>query len=226
MLFILAYECLFSQKKDILYSLNIDKWVCNISLYNSGKYDVYLSKNLSNDVVYSLHLSQGSFSWKANLLTLCDKLHHFNQTFLYRDGKIASQKSFGFLSGRTLLADRSSYLDEKLSESVLVSYSKAKEERFNYVNVHKGKYSFWGGDYYSNNGFSLSLKKKQQYILSYKLDYDTILLSSGTWLQSGNMIVLSDVFLKSNFYLLVKADKSLISKYVLGDYKGIAFKVR
>lgn len=81
-------------------------------------------------------------------------------------------------------------------------------------------------NYYSNEGFSLNLKKDHKFILSYKLNYDTILLSSGTWAQSGNLIVLIDAFLKSNFYLLVKADKSLISKYVLGDYKGIMFRVR
>lgn len=223
-LILFVQENLFSQKKGVVYSLDIDKWFCNVSLYNSGEYDVYLSQNMTNDIVYSLHLSHGSFFWEANLLTLHDKVNQFHATFLYKNKKIVPQQNFKFLLGKVLSVDISSYLDEKSLEPIPFSYINAKKERLKYQNDHKEKYLLFSGSYYSADGFLLNLKKEHVFLLSYKLNSNTLLLSSGTWQRKGNELVLFDTSLKSYFYLLINKNKSLVSKYILGDYYGVLLK--
>ncbi len=203
------------------YTLNKGYIVYSLTLYKNNLYEFENLDINSDDFFYSKYISYGFFTKKGDTLIFNDKLNSFKILALYKNDSITLIKSFKWLLNKTYTFN--SEIEDSIPSSLMFkefSYSLQKQNKYyndSYNEIFKlrlGKYNTIGEWY------------DELYLMpdkTYKLIFKRIVLSEGTWKRDKNIIELWDISLKHSFYLLIKRDGTLESRYVPGDYEGEIF---
>jgi hypothetical protein len=195
------------------YSLSLNKKQnFYITFFSSGRYDIEIMENETDDIVEAMILSYGDYLIKNNEITLIDNFHNYKMKLLKSNDSLIVKLSFKCLLNKKFVFYENTKENEPGFLKNIIDTIKIKQERIEYNNTNKIPYPLDFGLYDDGKDYFLNLEKNN----TYRLAYRWCILAEGTWNRDGNIIKLYDTSLKSYFYL--KIDKTgLISKYLPGD---------
>ena len=191
-----------------------EKIDCNIYLFKNNSYYIELSENVTSDIIESLVLSYGKFSLTNNEVTLIDKVHNYKMQLILDNNVLIVKQAFGFITNKRFSCYSPNYHTGIPCSNINALF--LQEERDKYKKAHIPLVPLNIGIFENEQGFKLNIQQNNKY----ELEFKSIILSEGEWCRDGNELELKDLNLEHSFYVLI-SDKMLISKLLLGDYKGL-----
>ena len=217
LLLIIKFIPSYSQIEFGNYVYNIsDEVHCDLCLFENGQYCITITELICSDIVDASIISYGGYYLEKDTVLLFDSLHDYKMKLLKINEGLKVDRAFCFLQERIMLYD--GYYDI-LPPLPRTSKLPILENRRKNKETNKQLNTLSLGNYYSENGYEISLFA----FGLYKLKYKGYLLSKGFWIKDRNELRLFDPVLSHGFYLFIH-DKKLKSSFLPGDYNGVFLK--
>lgn len=180
-----------------------------VFLYKTGMYELVISDQESDDLVFAILVSYGKYSLYKNQLVLVDSYNGYTMKFAYMKDYITSNQSFNWLNKKKLKEEKQLIDDDP----IYLQYhnSPIVQQRAMFKKLNLNNLPFVCGKYKCGS-FSWVLNTDHSFVYSYK----NINLSQGTWKREGNEISLYDSSLNHQFYAFIDK-RGLINLILPGE---------
>jgi hypothetical protein len=202
---------------------------CYIEFFNDNRYILSLDYQVTPDFIKALILSSGRYEIKGKMILFCDEIHGFTLRYTKFDSnQLKQEHGFHFLKNKIMTLNSNNAqsvfppipfnatIQKRQREEYLQQYyfllpftPGFYESEYNTVNERRHNIFETGLDY------EINIQQNGKYVLYYK----KTAISEGSWKRRKNEIILFDESLQHQYYILINA-KGLISKYLLGEFKG------
>lgn len=178
-----------------------ENYSCYLNLYNSKEYSIAFQTEESEDLIYSISISTGTFNRINDTLILKDNCAEFEIKLITNNNLLIVSNGLGWLINKKFIFENENLPDDSLIDNFSKTFSvtEKKEIRFNYKNQNLTEFPLIVTNYYAKQAYLIELKKDSTY--NFKLD--NILFSDGKWMRDGNILILNDSGLNTSFYILI-----------------------
>ncbi len=173
---------------------------CNLSLYKSGEYTIELEENYVEDIFTMIPISYGNYVTINDTLFLKDKIADFEIVIIQKYNLFTVIKGLEWMVNKHFSYNYD-LNDDKLNDKTysLLSSERNIDKRTNFKNLHPVEFALKYGIYNNVRGYNFEIKTDDKY----SLKYSELLISEGKIRREGNILLLKDNGLITDFYMII-----------------------